>query len=53
MADLVCVCRARGMVFVFEVSDPGECDRKEYEMVPLAGDVVRCELKIKEELWGL
>ena len=52
MTDLVCVCRARGMVFVFEVSDSGECDRKEYELAHLAGDVVWCEAKIKEELWG-
>jgi hypothetical protein len=36
---------------VFDVSDPYECEMKEYEMAHLAWDV-RCGLETKEELWG-
>ncbi len=50
MAGLVCVCRAGGRVYVFEVSDFYECKRREYEMVDKAWDAW-CDLETKEELW--
>lgn len=51
MAGLVCVCRAGGRVYVFEVSDLYECKKMEYEMAHTAWDT-RCELETREELSG-
>ena len=47
----MCVCRAGGRVYVFEVSDLYECKRREYEMAHTAWDT-RCELEAGEELSG-
>ena len=51
MAGLVCVCRAGGRVYVFEVSDLYGCKKMEYEMAHTAWDT-RCELETREELSG-
>jgi hypothetical protein len=44
MADLVCVCRAGGMLFVFELPDPGMCHEIEADLRSRYGSAA-CRLR--------